>query len=72
MGWLSNNWIWVLLIAPFVALSLFSHGHGYGGSRRSLRPAQKAEHDGGDAPSAAPRAGESVPRDQRRQRRRGC
>jgi len=72
MGWLSNNWIWVLLIAPFVALSLFSHGHGYGGSRRSLRPAQKAGHDGGDAPSAAPRAGESAPRDQRRRRRRGC
>lgn len=28
MQWLTDNWIWVLLIGGMLAMHLFGHGHG--------------------------------------------
>lgn len=47
MEWLSQNWVWVLLIAGFVAMHMFGHGGhgGHGGSsdggNKDARPASK-------------------------------
>lgn len=32
MRWLAENWFWVLLIAGFIGMHLFGHGHGGHGS----------------------------------------
>ncbi len=50
MEWLSENWIWVLLIAAFIAMHMFGHGRhgghgGHGGSsdgdNKHAKPASK-------------------------------
>ena len=50
MEWLSQNWIWVLLIAAFIAMHMFGHGGhrghgGHGGSsdggNKDAKPASK-------------------------------
>lgn len=34
MQWISQNWVWVLFFAAFIAMHLFGHGgHGGHGSR---------------------------------------
>ncbi len=49
MEWLSQNWVWVLLIAAFIAMHMFGHGGhgGHGGSsdggNKDAKPASKAE-----------------------------
>ena len=30
MGWFSQNWVWVLFFAAFIAMHMFGHG-GHGG-----------------------------------------
>ena len=35
MEWLSQNWIWLLLIAAFPAMHLFGHGH-HGGQGKAM------------------------------------
>jgi len=51
MDWLSQNWIWLLFFAGFIAMHLFGHG-GHGG------------HGGGhkDADDGVPGAPRSSPR----------
>ncbi len=52
MEWLSQNWVWVLLIAGFVAMHMFGHGGhgGHGGSsdggNKDARPASKDDVQG--------------------------
>lgn len=56
MEWLSQNWIWVLVLAAFVAMHLFAHGgHGGHGGRgghcgRGDRPPTDGEQSGKDRP----------------------
>ena len=50
MAWLSQNWVWVLFFAGFIAMHMFGHGshgghggHGgeRGGDRNDPKPASK-------------------------------
>ena len=46
MEWLSQNWVWVLLFAGFIAMHMFGHGgygshKGHGGGRSDPKPAGK-------------------------------
>jgi len=43
MEWLSQNWIWVLLFAGFIAMHMFGHGgHGkHGNGHSEPKPASK-------------------------------
>lgn len=75
MGWLSNNWIWILLIGGFVAMHLFGHGHSHGGHGRP----QAGDADGGAAndpysshAAIAAEDGQSHRSDERHRRHRGC
>lgn len=43
MEWLSQNWVWVLLVAGFVAMHLFGHGKHGGHGGRSDRGARDVE-----------------------------
>lgn len=43
MDWLSQNWVWVLFFAGFIAMHMFGHGgHGrHGDSQNDPTPASK-------------------------------
>lgn len=43
MEWFSQNWVWVLFFAAFIALHLFGHGGhgGHGSSHNAPKPASK-------------------------------
>jgi len=42
MEWLSQNWVWVLFGAGFIAMHMFGHGcHGHGGHQAGNKPAVK-------------------------------
>ena len=40
MEWLSQNWVWVLFFAGFIAMHLFGHG-GHGGGHDGAKPESK-------------------------------
>lgn len=72
MGWLSNNWIWILLIGGFIAMHAFGHSHGHGGHRRSqVRESDSAVDEDGHAGRAAVTT-ESGQTGEQRRRRGGC
>jgi DUF2933 family protein len=48
MEWLSQNWIWVLFIAAFIAMHMFGHS-GHGGHGR-----HGGRSDGGDKDAKPP------------------
>ncbi|MFC3068483.1 hypothetical protein [Phenylobacterium soli] len=70
MGWLSNNWIWILLIGGFVAVHLFGHGHRHVGNRRAQGQEKGGGADGHAGHAAVP--AESGQTSDPRRRRRGC
>ena len=40
MEWLSQNWVWVLFFAGFIAMHMFGHGgHGGHGGHKDAGPA---------------------------------
>lgn len=42
MAWLTQNWVWVLFIAAFIAMHLFGHGgHGGHGGQDDSKPPGK-------------------------------
>jgi hypothetical protein len=43
MEWFSQNWVWVLFFAGFIAMHMFGHGGhgGHGGGRNDPKPAGK-------------------------------
>ena len=45
MGWLSQNWIWVLIFAAFIGMHMFGHG-GHGGHGGHSRGQER--HDAGN------------------------
>lgn len=52
MEWLTQNWLWVVIFAGFVAMHLFGHGGhgghgsgGCGGAHGAHRPADKEENN---------------------------
>lgn len=49
MEWLSQNWVWVLFFAAFIAMHLFGHGgHGGHGHGRRVDPNEpKPNKNGG-------------------------
>ena len=46
MSWLASNWIWVVLVAGFLAFHLFGHGRGHGGHRRAQQLARQEPEPG--------------------------
>jgi len=52
MAWLSENWVWILLIGGMVAMHLFGHGGHGKGPRRSARRSDDVD-DGPDGPGLA-------------------
>jgi hypothetical protein len=40
MGWFSQNWVWVLFFAAFIAVHMFGHG-GHGGGHNDPKAASK-------------------------------
>ncbi len=65
MSWLANNWIWVVLVAGFLAFHLFGHGHGHGGHRRAQQlPRQEPEPGVPDGQKTTP--GQAPEREHRR------
>lgn len=48
MGWLTQNWIWVAVIAVCIGMHFFGHG-GHGGHRSGggSRPKERGPEDGG-------------------------
>jgi hypothetical protein len=51
MEWLSQNWVWVLLFAGFIAMHMFGHGGhgshgGRSGGRSDPKPAGKDDVQG--------------------------
>jgi len=57
MQWLSENWVWILLIGGMAAMHLFGHGHGGHGShgKGTGRSAGRSDDvdDGLDGPGLA-------------------
>lgn len=60
MEWFSQNWVWVLFFAAFIAMHMFGHGGhgGHGGHRgrsdggdKDPRPAGKDDVQGTSKPS---------------------
>lgn len=50
MGWLSQNWIWVLVFVAFIGMHLFVHvGHGGRHGEENQRPTD-GEQPGKDRP----------------------
>lgn len=45
MGWISQNWVWVLFAVGMIAMHLFGHGghggHGHGDGHNDPKPASK-------------------------------
>ena len=43
MGWFSQNWVWVLFFAAFIAVHMFGHGGhgGHGGGHNEPKAASK-------------------------------
>jgi hypothetical protein len=43
MEWFSQNWVWVLFFAGFIAMHMFGHGGhgGHGGGHGDAKPASK-------------------------------
>jgi hypothetical protein len=46
MEWISQNWVWVLFFAGFIAMHMFGHGGhgrhgGHGGDQSDPKPASK-------------------------------
>ncbi len=46
MDWLSQNWVWVLFSAAFIAMHLFGHGGhgGHGGGHSDSDPGNRPPH----------------------------
>lgn len=47
MQWLAENWFWVLLIAGFLGMHLFGHGHGGHGSGGCCGGSKPDDRDAG-------------------------
>lgn len=70
MGWLSSNWIWILVIGGFIALHVFGHGHGGHARSRAPQTDGAVANDPGSGHKATPTEGEQG--GDRPGRRRGC
>ena len=53
MEWFSQNWVWVLFFAGFIAMHLFGHG-GHGGHGGGRNDTNSANHDGRQGTSDVP------------------
>lgn len=68
MDWLTDNWVWILLIAAFVGMHLFGHrghgGHSSGHGRRRPRdgePDDRAQSSDAQAPEDGQRPDTAAP-----------
>ena len=48
MEWISQNWVWVLLVVGMIAMHLFGHGGhgGHGGHDHGKSDAKPTDNDG--------------------------
>lgn len=59
MAWLTTNWFWILIIAAFIGMHVFGHGHGGHGGK--ARRGQDGDKDGAQSRAEKGRPGGHPP-----------